>query len=146
MTDDTTTNDTRTGTKTVKVYGWAELNPTATIVQPADRKPEEIPNDDKINALKETVKQRGYDPEKFHITTDYIEEITRQDTLTNTVQYKVLGWCEYGPSGTITVDEDTAVDDIPNETLRETLSEDLREHDIDPSELAIEIDEVHVDV
>ena len=132
-------------TKTIRIHGWAELGPNALLIQPSDRNITDIPRADKIKALKQTVRHRGYDPDKFHITVDYIEEKpTEQTTITDTIMYTVYGWCEYGPSTSIEIDANKSLDDVNNEQLHEALEDELRDNNIDPDDLYIEVDEVFI--
>lgn len=133
-------------TKTIHIHGWAELSPNALLIQPSNRNINQIPQTDKIKALKQTVRQQGYDPDKFHITVDYIEQkSTKQTTITDTTMYTVYGWCEYGLTTSIETDANKSLEDISNEQLHEALENELRDNNIDPNDFHIELDEVLID-
>lgn len=149
MTENTNSSDNQatTETKPVTVHGWATLSVTGSIVKPCEKDIEDISHTDQVNALQETVKQHGYNPEKFHIAIDYIEEKhSPQTTLTDTIQYTVFGWCEYALTTSLNVDVNTDINDIDTERMRNALRDVLRNNDIDPSDLIIEIDEIHEEI
>lgn len=148
MTEDTQPSDERTDseTKTVAVYGWAELSPIGTIVKPRETRVEDIPYSDQIEALEKNVREQGYDPDNFHIEVDYIEEKhTPQTTLTDTIQYSVLGWCEYAPSAKIEISNDKSLTDVSDSHLYDALKNDLKDNGINPEHFTIEIDEVLIE-
>lgn len=59
------------------VAGWASLGPKGTINVDADTEPEDIPDEQLYEALREDLRERGFSDDeinKFHLEIDVIEE------------------------------------------------------------------------
>lgn len=129
-------------TKEITVYGWTELAPSTTLTIDAETAINDISYETQLEALKETVREKGYDPERFHIEVDYIEKSFTQDCPDSKTMYEVMGWCESAPSTAITIPESKTSSSISDADAIAALRSEIEANGIDPDDVHIEIHEI----